>query len=103
MSATLETRRLELPIEGMTCASCAVRVEKKLNRLDGVRASVNYATEQATVTLPGAGRADGPGQGPGQTAVRGEPDRRVCGAQPRRHPRDRDVRGRRRDEPRIRC
>ena len=49
MSAALETRRLELPVEGMTCASCAVRVEKKLNRLDGVRASVNFATELATV------------------------------------------------------
>ena len=49
MSAALETRRLELPIEGMTCASCAVRVEKKLNRLDGVSASVNFATERATV------------------------------------------------------
>ena len=44
MSATV---RLEL--EGMTCASCAARIEKKLNRLDGVAATVNYATEQATV------------------------------------------------------
>ncbi len=49
MSATLETRRLELPIEGMTCAACAVRVAKKLNRLDGVSATVNFATERATV------------------------------------------------------
>ena len=40
---------LELPITGMTCASCAMRVEKRLNRLDGVEASVNYATEQAAV------------------------------------------------------
>ncbi len=36
--------RVEWPIEGMTCASCAARVEKRLNRLDGVWASVNYAT-----------------------------------------------------------
>ncbi len=40
---------LELPIEGMTCASCANRIEKKLNRIDGVQAAVNYATEQAAV------------------------------------------------------
>jgi Cu+-exporting ATPase len=40
---------LELPIAGMTCASCANRIERKLNRLDGVSASVNYATEKARV------------------------------------------------------
>jgi Cu+-exporting ATPase len=40
---------VELPITGMTCASCAARVEKRLNRLDGVAATVNYATETATV------------------------------------------------------
>ena len=40
---------LELEIGGMTCASCANRIEKKLNRLDGVEASVNYATEKAHV------------------------------------------------------
>ena len=40
---------LELPITGMTCASCATRVEKTLNGLDGVTATVNYATERATV------------------------------------------------------
>jgi len=43
--------RLDLPITGMTCASCAARVEKTLNRLDGVAASVNYATETASVTF----------------------------------------------------
>ncbi len=47
MSAT--TEHLELPIEGMTCASCANRVERKLNKLDGVTATVNYATEKARV------------------------------------------------------
>ena len=41
--------RLQLPIEGMTCASCANRIEKRLNKLDGVEASVNYATEAASV------------------------------------------------------
>ncbi len=40
---------VELPIEGMSCASCASRIERTLNRLDGVSASVNYATEQALV------------------------------------------------------
>jgi P-type Cu+ transporter len=45
----VSVQHLELPIEGMTCASCAVRVEKKLNKLDGVSASVNYATEIASV------------------------------------------------------
>jgi Cu+-exporting ATPase len=44
----------ELTIGGMTCASCAARVEKKLNRMDGVTASVNYATEKARVAF-GAG------------------------------------------------
>ncbi|MEU7347579.1 HAD-IC family P-type ATPase, partial [Streptomyces bacillaris] len=41
----------ELMIGGMTCASCAARVEKKLNRMDGVTATVNYATEKASVTF----------------------------------------------------
>ena len=50
-STAATTTRLDLPIEGMTCASCATRVEGKLNKLDGVQATVNYATEQATVTF----------------------------------------------------
>lgn len=41
--------QIELAIGGMTCASCAARIEKKLNRMDGVTATVNYATEKATV------------------------------------------------------
>ena len=49
MNAATPSNRLELPIEGMTCASCAARIERSLNRLDGVRATVNYATEQAAV------------------------------------------------------
>ncbi|MFH7336313.1 heavy metal translocating P-type ATPase [Streptomyces sp. KHY 26] len=43
------TSEVELLIGGMTCASCAARVEKKLNRMDGVSATVNYATEKAKV------------------------------------------------------
>ncbi|MER6181453.1 heavy metal translocating P-type ATPase [Streptomyces sp. NPDC001652] len=50
---------VELLIGGMTCASCAARVEKKLNRMDGVTATVNYATEKAKVTFAeGVGVAD---------------------------------------------
>ncbi|NBM17930.1 cation-translocating P-type ATPase [Streptomyces sp. GC420] len=44
--------RVELAIGGMTCASCAARIEKKLNRMDGVTASVNFATEKARVDFP---------------------------------------------------
>ncbi|MGA5702320.1 heavy metal translocating P-type ATPase [Peterkaempfera bronchialis] len=44
-----QTGRVELAIGGMTCASCAARIEKKLNRLDGVQATVNFATEKARV------------------------------------------------------
>lgn len=43
------TSSIELSIRGMTCAACAARVERTLNKLDGVRASVNYATEKASV------------------------------------------------------
>ena len=47
-------RMVELAVGGMTCASCAARVEKKLNKLDGVAATVNFATETARVTFPGS-------------------------------------------------
>jgi len=47
-------RRAELAIGGMTCASCAARVEKQLNKLDGVTATVNFATETARVSFPAA-------------------------------------------------
>ncbi len=50
----MSVQRLDLPIEGMTCAACAVRVEKKLNKLDGVSAAVNYATERASVAFDAA-------------------------------------------------
>ncbi|MHB9857539.1 heavy metal translocating P-type ATPase [Streptomyces sp. YIM S03343] len=50
---------VELSIGGMTCASCAARIEKKLNRMDGVTATVNFATEKAKVTYgPGIEVAD---------------------------------------------
>ena len=50
MTTTAEPEaRVELALEGMTCAACANRIERKLNKLDGVEASVNYATEQAAV------------------------------------------------------
>ena len=52
--ALAEQRSVELVIGGMTCASCAARIEKKLNKLDGVIATVNYATEKAKVTYAGS-------------------------------------------------
>ena len=50
--STQQQESVELDISGMTCASCAARIEKKLNKLDGVQASVNYATEKARVIFP---------------------------------------------------
>ncbi len=47
--AVASAQEVRLELEGMTCASCAARIEKKLNKLDGVEATVNFATEQATV------------------------------------------------------
>ncbi|MFR9730967.1 heavy metal translocating P-type ATPase [Saccharopolyspora sp. MS10] len=53
MSPTVaEAHRVELSVSGMTCAACATRVERKLNKLDGVRAGVNYATGVASVECP---------------------------------------------------
>ncbi|MGW3867379.1 heavy metal translocating P-type ATPase [Streptomyces sp. NPDC005047] len=52
MSTTTQgAAQVELAIGGMTCASCAARIEKKLNRMDGVEATVNYATEKARVSF----------------------------------------------------
>ncbi|MFF7277002.1 heavy metal translocating P-type ATPase [Streptomyces griseorubiginosus] len=53
MTTTTAVAATELAIGGMTCASCAARIEKKLNRMDGVTATVNYATEKAKVTYEG--------------------------------------------------
>ncbi|MCW2668028.1 MAG: actP [Frankiales bacterium] len=49
---------VELAITGMTCASCAHRIERKLNKLDGVTATVNYATEKARVSYPAGMRPE---------------------------------------------
>ena len=79
---------LELPITGMTCASCANRIERELNQLDGVTASVNYATEKATVDFDPAAVA------PDQLVAAVE----AAGYQaviPSERARDRGVRGRR--------
>jgi len=50
-SQSIDSRRVELTIGGMTCASCANRIEQRLNKVDGVTATVNYATERAAVTI----------------------------------------------------
>ncbi|EOM76887.1 Cu(2+)-exporting ATPase [Rhodococcus rhodnii] len=82
------THVVELDIQGMTCASCANRIERKLNKLDGVTASVNYATEKAHVdvdgdvtvdrlldTVRGAGySATEPAPPTGENEVAAEPD-----------------------------
>ncbi|MEW1847803.1 cation transporter, partial [Nonomuraea angiospora] len=52
MTSLAQDRSVELSIGGMTCASCANRIERKLNKLEGVSATVNYATEKAKVTFP---------------------------------------------------
>lgn len=51
-TAAEQVRRVQLDVSGMFCGACAVRVQKRLNKLDGVRASVNYATRVATVDAP---------------------------------------------------
>ncbi len=59
MNAPAATQLVELELEGMTCAACASRIERTLNRLDGVEASVNFATETAQVAFrPGAASVD---------------------------------------------
>jgi P-type Cu+ transporter len=56
--APSQPHEIELSIGGMTCASCANRIERKLNKVDGVTAAVNYATEKAKVTYAGEVTAD---------------------------------------------
>ena len=56
-----DLRQVELSIGGMTCASCAARIERKLNKVDGVTATVNYATEKAKVSYPATVAPGGPG------------------------------------------
>jgi Cu+-exporting ATPase len=55
---TAPTHDVDLVIGGMTCASCAARIEKKLNKIEGVTATVNYATEKARVSIPEGVTAD---------------------------------------------
>jgi len=83
-----DTRQVELAIGGMTCASCAARVEKKLNNLDGVTATVNFATEKAWISVPIAistheligvvERAGYTASVPGPVAAAGEADGRAA-------------------------
>ncbi|HEV8248784.1 MAG TPA: heavy metal translocating P-type ATPase, partial [Gaiellaceae bacterium] len=54
MSQAAAPERVRLEIGGMTCASCASRIERKLNKLEGVEATVNYATEEAAVSFDSA-------------------------------------------------
>ena len=58
MTTTTPDGAVELTVSGMTCAACATRIERKLNKVEGVRATVNYATERAIVHLPHGMRAD---------------------------------------------
>jgi Cu+-exporting ATPase len=51
MAEAATAERVRLEIEGMTCASCAARIEKKLNKVEGVAANVNYAAEEAAITF----------------------------------------------------
>src|SRR6185437_14244692 len=69
---------VDLQIGGMTCASCAARIEKKLNRMPGVQATVNFATEKAHVVLPAGTAVDAAiatVQATGYTATLPEPPR----------------------------
>jgi Cu+-exporting ATPase len=82
-----QARSLELVIGGMTCAACAARVQRKLNKLDGVSATVNYATEHATVTLAepmDVDRLVGQVESAGYTAQLIEPDTDAGDAGPER-------------------
>src|SRR5262245_39445634 len=79
-SGDAATSEVRLELEGMTCAACAARIERGLNKLEGVEASVNLVTEQATVKVPpsvtvddlvGAVRAAGYDARPGVPAEAG--------------------------------
>ncbi|MFP8883897.1 heavy metal translocating P-type ATPase [Streptomyces mangrovi] len=77
-----EAAEVELAIGGMTCASCAARIEKKLNRMDGVSATVNYATEKAKVAFgEGVGVEDliATVEATGYTATPPAPEREAAG------------------------
>ena len=89
----------DLEIGGMTCASCAARVEKKLNRMPGVSATVNYATEKAAIVLPDGVTLDqaiATVEATGYTARVPEPIRARVGGDEAGVPEDADVRSLRR-------
>ncbi|MEU1803317.1 heavy metal translocating P-type ATPase [Streptomyces sp. NPDC019937] len=84
-TTTPGAEEVELAIGGMTCASCAARIEKKLNRMDGVEATVNYATEKAKVTFRediAVAELIATVEATGYTAREPEPDRVATGAAP---------------------
>ncbi|WP_395729240.1 heavy metal translocating P-type ATPase [Nakamurella sp.] len=90
---------VDLQIGGMTCASCAARIEKKLNRMPGVQASVNYATEKAHVVLPegtGVEAAIATVEATGYTAALPTPLRPPVGSTPADEVPDPEVAGLRR-------
>ena len=64
---------LDLDITGMTCASCANRIERKLNKMDGVSASVNYATEKAHIESAGSSAEASDGSGDGNANLEPQP------------------------------
>ena len=61
MTVSSKKATVDLDLEGMTCAACAARIEKVLNQLEGVEASVNFATEKASVRFAPRGRVCGAG------------------------------------------
>ena len=80
---------VELAITGMTCASCANRIERKLNKLDGVSATVNYATEKAKVSFPVTVSTDDllrTVEAAGYAAALPTPPDEVAAAEPERDP-----------------
>ncbi|QKT10564.1 heavy metal translocating P-type ATPase [Rhodococcus sp. W8901] len=95
-TADLATGRdgtVELAIGGMTCASCAARIEKRLNKIEGVTATVNYATEKAKVTFDGSVSTDdlvGAVEKAGYTATLPTPPT-SDGSGPAEDPRDREL------------
>src|SRR5690242_16200319 len=54
MKTAVVPDNLDLPVSGMTCAACAARIEKQLNKLPGVTAAVNFANERASIRYDGA-------------------------------------------------
>ena len=72
-----ETREIDLAVEGMTCSSCVARVEKKLNRVPGVQATVNLALESAHVRVAPAAIGLAQHQQPGEDRQQDRPVQRL--------------------------